>query len=118
MLRSFAVSRRRWPLKAPFRISRGVKTAAETVMVELRRGDAVGRGEAVPYPRYGESVEGVATGLPRWSAASATNRDFDRRTVDVPACWRSSRSPIRSMEHSSALVVPGHDVGSRRVGLM
>ena len=30
MLRSFAVSRRRWPLKAPFRISRGVKTAAET----------------------------------------------------------------------------------------
>lgn len=63
MLRSFAVSRRRWPLKAPFRISRGVKTAAETVMVELRRGDAAGRGEAVPYPRYGESVEGVATQL-------------------------------------------------------
>lgn len=63
MLRSCSVSRRRWPLKAPFRISRGVKTAAETVMVELRRGDAVGRGEAVPYPRYGESVDGVVAEL-------------------------------------------------------
>jgi L-alanine-DL-glutamate epimerase-like enolase superfamily enzyme len=45
-----------------------VKTASETVMVELRRGQGVGRGESVPYPRYGESVdcvvaqlEGVAT---------------------------------------------------------
>jgi len=63
MLRSFTVSRRRWPLKAPFRISRGVKTAAETVMVELRRGDVVGRGESVPYPRYGESVDGVVAQL-------------------------------------------------------
>jgi len=63
MLRSLAVSRRRWPLKAPFRISRGVKTAAETVMVELRRGDFAGRGECVPYPRYGESVDGVVAQL-------------------------------------------------------
>ena len=63
MLRSFVVSRRRWPLKAPFRISRGVKTAADTVMVELRRGTAVGRGESVPYPRYGESVDAVVAHL-------------------------------------------------------
>jgi len=63
MLRSCSVSRRRWPLKAPFRISRGVKTASETVMVELRRGEAVGRGESVPYPRYGESVDGVVAAL-------------------------------------------------------
>jgi L-alanine-DL-glutamate epimerase-like enolase superfamily enzyme len=59
MLRNATVRRQRWPLKAPFRISRGVKTAAESVIVQLRRGEACGRGEGSPYPRYGESPEGV-----------------------------------------------------------
>lgn len=63
MLRRIRITRKRWPLKAPFRISRGVKTEAETVMVELFRGAAAGRGEAVPYPRYGESVDGVVAQL-------------------------------------------------------
>ncbi|HQR88089.1 MAG TPA: dipeptide epimerase, partial [Caulobacter sp.] len=47
------------PLKAPFRISRGVKTAAEVVVVEVRSGDHIGRGESVPYARYGETPEQV-----------------------------------------------------------
>ena len=59
MLRNATVRRQRWPLKAPFRISRGVKTAAETVIVTLRRGQACGRGEVTHYPRYGESADGV-----------------------------------------------------------
>ncbi|MDP1631124.1 MAG: L-Ala-D/L-Glu epimerase [Caulobacter sp.] len=63
MLRSVSILRKRWPLKAPFRISRGVKTTADTVIVELRRGGAVGRGESVPYARYGECVDGVMAQL-------------------------------------------------------
>ncbi|MBX3479052.1 MAG: dipeptide epimerase [Caulobacter sp.] len=63
MLCTATVRRQRWPLKAPFRISRGVKTAAETVIVQLRRGDACGRGEGTPYPRYGESLDGVMAAL-------------------------------------------------------
>jgi len=51
------------PLKAPFRISRGVKTAAEVVVVEARGGGHVGRGESVPYGRYDETVEGVLAQL-------------------------------------------------------
>lgn len=47
------------PLKAPFRISRGVKTAAEVVVVEVQADGHVGRGESVPYGRYDETVEGV-----------------------------------------------------------
>jgi L-alanine-DL-glutamate epimerase-like enolase superfamily enzyme len=47
------------PLTAPFRISRGVKTAAEVVVVEAEQDGVVGRGEAVPYARYGETVESV-----------------------------------------------------------
>lgn len=47
----------RFPLKSPFRISRGVKTAADVVTVTIGEGGIAGRGEGVPYPRYGESVE-------------------------------------------------------------
>jgi L-alanine-DL-glutamate epimerase-like enolase superfamily enzyme len=34
-----------------------VKTVADVVTVTIRDGDKVGRGEGVPYPRYGESPE-------------------------------------------------------------
>jgi L-alanine-DL-glutamate epimerase-like enolase superfamily enzyme len=47
----------RFPLSRPFRISRGAKTAADVITVAVSDGAAVGRGEGVPYPRYGESVE-------------------------------------------------------------
>ncbi len=48
-----------WPIRGGFTIARGRKTEAQVVVVELTEGDAVGRGECVPYPRYGESVESV-----------------------------------------------------------
>ncbi len=47
------------PLNAAFAISRGSKTSAETILVELADGDHVGRGECVPYGRYGETIESV-----------------------------------------------------------
>ncbi|MCI4591789.1 dipeptide epimerase [Sphingobium sp. BYY-5] len=46
-----------FPLATPFRISRGVKTVAEVVTVTIVENGVAGRGECVPYPRYGESVE-------------------------------------------------------------
>lgn len=60
MLRLTARSER-WPLSRPFRIARGVKTAADVVVVEAVDGAHAGSGEAVPYARYGESVESVLT---------------------------------------------------------
>ena len=46
-----------WPIKGSFTISRGSKTQAEVVVVEIyENGKLMGRGEGVPYPRYGESV--------------------------------------------------------------
>jgi L-alanine-DL-glutamate epimerase-like enolase superfamily enzyme len=49
----------RWPLAEAFVISRGSKTEAEVVVAEIADGAHRGRGEAVPYARYGETVEGV-----------------------------------------------------------
>src|SRR5262249_49126265 len=53
----------RLPLRAPFRISRGVKTHAEVVTAELRAGEIAGRGECVPSARYGETPASVAAAL-------------------------------------------------------
>jgi L-Ala-D/L-Glu epimerase len=52
----------RWPLERAFTISRGVKTEAVVVVAELDDGDR-GRGEAVPYARYGETPEGVVAAI-------------------------------------------------------
>ena len=52
-----------WRLAQPFTISRGTKTEAVVVTVELQRGGRRGRGEAVPYARYGETPEGVAAAI-------------------------------------------------------
>ncbi len=57
MHRSLAARHDRFLLTRPFRISRGVKTEADVVTVTIRSGALEGRGEGVPYARYGESVE-------------------------------------------------------------
>src|SRR5690348_7980041 len=49
----------RFPLAKAFVISRGSKTEAVVVVATITQGSAVGRGECVPYARYGESVESV-----------------------------------------------------------
>ena len=51
------------PLRAAFAISRGAKTSAETVRVRLSDGEHAGRGESVPYARYGETVESVIAAI-------------------------------------------------------
>lgn len=61
-----------WPIRGTFAISRGAKTEAVVVVAELGDGRARGRGECVPYARYGESVESVCAAIeamrPRFAA--------------------------------------------------
>lgn len=47
----------RWPIAGTFTISRGAKTEAHVVVVTLTDGARRGRGECVPYARYGETVD-------------------------------------------------------------
>ncbi len=53
----------RWPILGSFTISRGAKTEAAVVVAELSDGRARGRGECVPYARYGETIEGVTAAI-------------------------------------------------------
>jgi L-alanine-DL-glutamate epimerase-like enolase superfamily enzyme len=55
--RTLRARHERFALSRPFRIARGVKTAADVVTVEIAEHGVTGRGEGVPYPRYGESIE-------------------------------------------------------------
>ena len=45
-----------WPLKQPFRISRGSRTEARVVSVTLSDGKQMGRGEGIPLARYNQST--------------------------------------------------------------
>jgi L-alanine-DL-glutamate epimerase-like enolase superfamily enzyme len=63
MARRLTVRAERWPLAAAFVISRGAKTEAEVVVAEIAEGPHRGRGEAVPYARYGETTEAVLAAM-------------------------------------------------------
>jgi L-alanine-DL-glutamate epimerase-like enolase superfamily enzyme len=59
MTRKLTIKTEKWKLAQTFTISRGSKTEAEVVVVELEENGKVGRGECVPYARYKETVPGV-----------------------------------------------------------
>jgi L-alanine-DL-glutamate epimerase-like enolase superfamily enzyme len=54
-----ALSVERFPILGNFVISRGAKTEAAVVVTAIEEGAWRGRGEGVPYARYGETVESV-----------------------------------------------------------
>lgn len=57
MTRRLSVQSESWPLRQTFRIARGAKTEALVVVVKVENGGHAGRGESVPYARYGETVD-------------------------------------------------------------
>jgi L-alanine-DL-glutamate epimerase-like enolase superfamily enzyme len=48
-----------WPIAGAFVIARGAKREATVVVAQVSDGTVAGRGECVPYARYGETVAGV-----------------------------------------------------------
>lgn len=67
-----------WPLKEAFVISRGAKTAADVVVAEVSDGIHTGRGEAVPYGRYGETVDGVLETIRSAAKQISSRSDLQR----------------------------------------
>jgi len=82
-----------WPLARVFAISRGAKVAAEVVTVTIAQGGARGRGECVPYARYGETpasvtaqIAGLSLPIDRAALQSALPAGAARNAVDC-ALW-------------------------------
>ncbi|AZO23636.1 dipeptide epimerase [Mesorhizobium sp. M1E.F.Ca.ET.045.02.1.1] len=63
MARVISVEAERFPIAGTFTISRGSKTEAEVITVAIGDNGHVGRGECVPYKRYGETMEGVRAAI-------------------------------------------------------
>ncbi|MEL6748155.1 MAG: N-acetyl-D-Glu racemase DgcA [Pseudomonadota bacterium] len=94
---ALAVEAQSWPIEGTFVISRGARREAKVLVVELTAGTVRGRGECVPYPRYGESLESVTAqietlrpkleaGLTRLELRSALAPGAARNAVDC-ALW-------------------------------
>ncbi len=82
-----------FPLATAFTISRGSRTEARVLTVTVTRDGATGRGECVPYARYGETlesvtaqIEGLPDGLSRDALQSALPPGAARNAVDC-ALW-------------------------------
>ena len=58
-MRQLSFQREIWPIRGTFRISRGTKTTAEVLVAQVMQDGVTGRGECVPYRRYGETFEKV-----------------------------------------------------------
>jgi L-alanine-DL-glutamate epimerase-like enolase superfamily enzyme len=96
-MRRLTVRAESWPIAGSFTISRGSKTKADVVLVEIADGEVVGRGECVPYPRYGETIGGaiaaieqlqpqIENGLDREALQTAMRPGAARNAVDC-ALW-------------------------------
>src|SRR5260370_3096225 len=81
----------RWPIAGSFTISRGAKTEAVIVVAEVSCGGHTGRGECVPYPRYGESPEATLAALQ--AMREPLSRGLDREAPQTA-------TPPRSLPHS------------------
>lgn len=114
-MRRLAVAAERWPIAGAFTIARGAKTEAEVVVVEIGEGEVRGRGECVPYARYGETVSAVVGQLeslrrdveagldrdglqPRLPPGAARNAldcalwDLEAKRTGLPAWRRAGRA--------------------------
>ncbi len=96
-MRKLTIESQSWPVAGKFTISRGSKTTADVVMVTISKDGAAGRGECVPYPRYGENVEQtiaeleaarsqIEAGLQRDEISSVLKGKAARNAVDC-ALW-------------------------------
>ena len=83
--RGLHIAVERFPIAGRFVISRGAKTEAVVVVATLNEGEFRGRGECVPYARYGESVESVVAQIEAWRPAIETGAGRDDLQKALPA---------------------------------
>ncbi len=78
-MRQLKVSVECFPIAGTFTISRGSRTEAHVAVAAIEEGDVTGRGECVPYARYGETVDGVAAQIQ--ALAEAISRGATRQDL-------------------------------------
>lgn len=85
MSRTVHAQHDRFALSRPFRIARGVKTVADVITVTIGERGAIGRGEGVPYARYGESIASALAQIGQVRRALAEGAGRDAIATLLPA---------------------------------
>jgi L-Ala-D/L-Glu epimerase / N-acetyl-D-glutamate racemase len=117
-----------WPLARPFTISRGTKTTAEVVVVEIEQDGLHGRGECVPYPRYGETpVEVVKTiaaiaadieaGLTRESLQEKLPPSAARNALDCALWDLEAKASVRPVWQLAGIAAPRPAITAETIAL-
>ncbi len=81
-----------WPLAGAFTISRGSKTEAVVVVAEVTDGTHCGRGECVPYARYGETPDGIVAAIN--AMRPALRRGLDRTALQHAMAAGAARNAL------------------------
>jgi len=81
-----------WPIDGQFTISRGAKTEAIVVVANVTHGQATGRGECVPYPRYGETPEATLAAI--IAMKNAIGRGLDRAALQAAMPPSAARNAL------------------------
>jgi L-alanine-DL-glutamate epimerase-like enolase superfamily enzyme len=91
-----------FPIRGEFRIARGAKTSADVLVATIEHEGIIGRGEAVPYARYGETIESVTSteltsidreSLRRTHAPGALRNAIDLALTEIEGRMRGTPSP-------------------------
>lgn len=101
-------------LREAFTISRGTRTEANVLTVTATGGSAAGRGECVPYARYGETMESVAAqvrdlprDLTRAALATLLPPGAARNAVDCALWDHAAKAAGRRVWQIAGLPAPG-----------
>ncbi|MEZ5912671.1 MAG: N-acetyl-D-Glu racemase DgcA [Paracoccaceae bacterium] len=106
-----------FPLAEVFTISRGSRTEAQVLTATVTRGGVTGRGECVPYARYGETLDSVAAeieGLPgditRAELQGALPAGAARNAVDCALWDLEAKAAGKRVWELAGLPTPGPEI--------
>jgi L-Ala-D/L-Glu epimerase len=91
MAQTLSIRVETWPIAGRFTIARGSRTEAQVVVAEVTGNGHTGRGECVPYARYGESTDSVKAALESVSGEIAKGlRREDLQRLMKPGAARNA----------------------------
>jgi L-alanine-DL-glutamate epimerase-like enolase superfamily enzyme len=125
-MRSVKVYEEAWPLHTPFVISRGSRSEACVVVVEIEEDGIKGVGECTPYPRYGESLASVMaqimtlvpdlqTGLSRESLQQRLPAGAARNAIDCALWSLEAAQQQTTLSSLLGITLPGAVVTAQTV---
>jgi L-alanine-DL-glutamate epimerase-like enolase superfamily enzyme len=118
------ITRESFRLAQVFTISRGSRTEAQVLTVTVSEGGATGRGECVPYARYGETLDSVAAqigdlpdGFDRATLQDLLPPGAARNAVDCALWDLAAKQTGQRVWDLAGLPVPGPEITAYTLSL-